>query len=588
MPKDYDFAGFVTKNDIQCNDGVIIKHDAFRDQDGAVVPLVWQHDHKAASNVLGKVRLHNTSNGVYGYGSFNDSYEAANAKTAIQHGDINAMSIYANRIKRHGRDVVHGNILEVSLVLSGANPGALIDEVVAHSETDDETAIIYPDTLIHSADDELDEEVKHEDGGTTVKTEPETKPDDTTKPEEGKTIGDIMNTLNDEQRTAVEALVGAALEQKPDEGGSDETVEQNDKGGQTMKTNVFAKDEEQEDTLSHSDMNTILADAMKVGTLKDSYIQHGITNIETLFPEAKQLNPTPVIYKDMNTNTEAIVNGVTKSPFSRIKTHYADFTADEARARGYIKGNEKKEQIFPVLGRETTPQTIYKKQKLDRDDIIDITDFDVVSFISSEMRMMLNQEIARAVLVGDGRAADSEDKIQETHIRPIISDDDLYTIKLPKAASVRAILATIIKGLADYQGSGSPSLYMHPTLIAELKLLTAPDGRYLFGDIPSEQAIAARLDVKALVPTTFMPKNGYLIVNLSDYQLGAAKGGQVTNFDDFDIDFNQYKYLIETRLSGALVTLKAALYGTVAEDADGNIVNDPGSISVSTGKVNPA
>ena len=613
MQKDYDFAGFVTKNDIRCSDGVIIKHDAFSQQDGSQVPLVWQHNHDSASNVLGSVRLCNVPNGVYGYGSFNDSDEAVNAREAVKHGDINAMSIFANRIKRQGNDVVHGNILEVSLVMSGANPGAMIDEVVAHSESSDEQAIIYPDLLMHSSEEELDDTIEYEDGGSNVKTEPETKPkeDDDEATSEGKTIGEVFDTLNDEQRSAVEAMIGAAIahadseDVKDSKEGTDksedddhkdnpedtkdkknpQTVEHQEKGGKIMKHNVFAKTtDDQEGVLSQGELGEILGDAKELGTLKDSYVKHSITNIETLFPEAKQLNPTPVIYKDRNTAAETILNAITKSPFSRIKTRYADFTEDEARARGYIKGKEKKEQIFSVLGRETTPQTIYKKQKLDRDDIIDITDFDVVSFVGSEMRMMLNEEIARAVMVGDGRSASSDDKIKEDHIRPIIKDDDLYTIKAPEAANVRSVIAIIIKAMADYQGSGAPILYLHPALLAEMRLITAADGRFLFGDIPSKEAIAARLGVSGIQESTFFPKNGYLIVNLHDYQLGATKGGQVTNFDDFDIDFNQYKYLIETRLSGALTTLKSAIYGTVKADVDGSPLTDNPSIDV-TGKV---
>lgn len=607
--KNYDFAGYVTKNDLLCADGVVIKQSAFKEQDGQKVPLVWEHVHNDPTNVLGHMILHSVPKGVYGYGYFNDTPEAEHAKELLSHGDIGSMSIAANKIKRNGPDVIHGNIFEVSLVLAGANPGALIDQVISHSDSGDDVetgdVIVYTNTLLHSAeDDSIQEELQNDDGGSNMNNDPKDTEDTQQAPAASdasdKTIGDVLDTLNPEQLQAVQALIGSIVEDQQDEGSEDTDapakddgeVQQNDEGGETMKHNVFDQNNKKDDSvLTHSFANDILHAAINNGTsLKDTMadalaeqgetLEHSITNIETLFPEAKQLNPTPAIYKDMNTNTEAIINGVTKSPFSRIKTRYADFTEDEARARGYIKGKEKKEQIFPVLGRETTPQTIYKKQKLDRDDIVDITDFDVVAFVNSEMRMMLDQEIARAVLVGDGRSADSDDKIQETHIRPIISDDDLYTIKLPVAATVRDIIATIIKGMADYQGSGSPSLFMNPVLIAEMKLLTAPDGRYLFGDIPTEQAIAARLGVKALIPTTFMPKLGYLIVNLSDYQLGATKGGQVTSFDDFDIDFNQYKYLIETRLSGALTALKSALYGTVAGDASGNPVNDAGSINV--------
>ena len=616
MPKekDYDFAGYVTKNDLLCADGVVIKQSAFTQQDGQQVPLVWEHVHNDPTNVLGHMILHSVPKGVYGYGYFNNTPEAKHAKELLEHGDIGSMSIAANKIKRNGSDVVHGNIFEVSLVLAGANPGALIDQVMTHSDSGDEVdtgkVIVYTNTLLHSAEDDSIQkelELEHADGGSTV--DPEDKQPKAPATDNGdKTIGEVLDTLNPEQLQAVQALIGSIVEDQdgedapsdPTDGQEDTEVQQNDEGGEIMKHNIFDQNNKPEDdVITHSLLNEVLVAAKdnKV-SLKDAMsdaleekgttLEHSITNIETLFPEAKQLNPTPAIYKDMNTNTEAIVAGVTKSPFSRIKTRYADFTEDEARARGYIKGKEKKEQIFPVLGRETTPQTIYKKQKLDRDDIIDITDFDVVAFVNSEMRMMLDQEIARAIMVGDGRPAGSDDKIDPAHIRPIISDDDLYTIKLGEAANVRAIIEAIILAMADYQGSGSPSLYLHPVLLAKMKLLTAADGRYLFGDIPTEQSIASRLGVKALVPTTFMPKNGYLIVNLSDYQLGATRGGQVTSFDDFDIDFNQYKYLIETRLSGALATLKSAIYGTVAADASGVPVSDDPTVNVHNTTTAPA
>ena len=591
--KDYDFAGYVTKNDLLCADGVVIKQSAFTQQDGQKVPLVWEHVHNDPTNVLGHMVLHSVPKGVYGYGYFNNTQEAAHAKELLEHGDIGSMSIAANKIKRNGSDVVHGNIFEVSLVLAGANPGALIDQVVKHSDSGEEVetgeVVVYTNTIVHSAEDEdVSETLQHNDGGSTVNDDAGSTVND------DKTIGEVLDTLNEEQMLAVQGLIGSILEDAQGSDNSDSSegsegsdqVKQNDEGGETMMHNVFDQNNKQQDSvITHSMLNDVLGAAItnKV-SLKDAMsdalaengetLEHSITNIETLFPEAKQLDSTPALYKDMNTNTQAIIAGVTKSPFSRIKTRYADFTEDEARARGYIKGKEKKEQIFPVLGRETTPQTIYKKQKLDRDDIIDITDFDVVAFVNSEMRMMLDQEIARAILVGDGRPAGSDDKIDPSHIRPIISDDDLYTIKLGEAKDVRSIIEAVILAMSDYQGSGSPSLYLHPVLVAKLKLLTAQDGRYLFGDIPTEQSIASRLGVKELVPTTFMPKNGYLITNLSDYQLGATKGGQVTSFDDFDIDFNQYKYLIETRLSGALATLKSAIYGTVAVDASGVPVSE--------------
>mgnify|MGYP003489736530 FL=1 len=545
MPKEkYDFAGWVTKNDTRCSDGVVIKHGAFKDNDQKTVPLVWNHNHSEPTNVLGHVMLHNDEKGVYGYGYFNETDEAKHAKELIKHGDISAMSIGANRIKKQGQNVIHGMIYEVSLVLRGANPGALIETVMAHSDDSVETdkAIIYTGNLIHSADDILEqqeEEVQHM---------------------AEKTIGDILDTLNEEQMSAVEALIANVIEddisQNDDEGGEDD-----------MKHNVFNGPVQEEGVLTHSDIQAVFDDAKKMGSLKEAMLEHSITNIEYLFPDAQVVSGAPFIYKDQRTSTELIMNAIHKSPFSRVKTIIADLTAETARARGYIKGNEKLEQVFSLLTRSTDPQTIYKKQKLDRDDIVDITDFDVVGFVGKEMKMMLLEEVARAVLVGDGRNIASPDKIKADKIRPIISDNDLYTIKKDvKTVGGKVtidVIPAIIKALAEFEGSGTPTMYCHPALVADLRLLTAVDGRFLFGDIPTKEAIAARLGVSSIVETTFMANKTALFVNLNDYTLGSTKGGEVTNFEDFDIDFNQYKYLIETRLSGALTIPKSAIYLTV-------------------------
>lgn len=578
----YDFAGWVTKNDIRCSDGVTIKHDAFKDNDGQQVPLVWNHNYDSPNNVLGHVVLENQSKGVYGYGYFNETDEAKNAKLLVKHGDISSMSIGARKIKRTGTDVVHGKIYEVSLVLSGANPGAMIETVMQHSEDgDEEKGIIFPGTLIHSADDVLEHEDKDKDnsddkGGDNVGEE-----------NNEKTIGEIIDAMTEEQQNAVYALVGMAIEDLK-EGKEDHN--EDDKGDdEDMKQNVFNKGAggKEEQVLKHS-YNEVLKHAQKnkVSSLKDMLqsqdgetLTHGINSIEMLFPDAfnSSNGNVPIIFKDSNTAYVEILDGVAKSPFSRVKTLIADLTEEEARAKGYIKGSMKKEEYFSLVKRQTQPTTIYKKQKLDRDDIIDITDFDVVAFMNVEMQMMLKEEIARAILVGDGRDFSAEDKIDEQHIRPIISDHEFFTIH--KAfANAGAFIEAVILAMADYKGSGRPNMYIDPTLLAQVKLLKATDGRFLFGDIPSDEAVANRLGLNKIVPTTFMSGKGAIIVNLRDYTLGATKGGQVTNFDDFDIDFNQHKYLVETRLSGALTLPKSAIHlkegnaaGTGATDVKGGV-----------------
>lgn len=564
----YDFAGWVTKNDIRCSDGRTIKKDAFKHNDQQKVPLVWNHGHDEVSNTLGHVILHNKDMGVYGYGYFNDSENGQHAKHLVQHGDISHMSIFARRIKQAANDVVHGTIVEVSLVLSAANPGALI-ETIAHSDNgEEEEAIIHTNTLIHSGDDVL-----HEDGGDTVADGEET-------------VGQVLDTLNEKQMDAVQMLLANALSESEKDSKDDdkdekkdeekkEEVKHNDGGNDDVKHNVFNSSEGATGgtTIAHGKVDNLIADAArdKVSSLQD-YLQeglrdelahadqeYGIRNIESLFPEAQNLNKEPHIYRDPNTSYKKILNAVHKSPFSRIKTVTADFTEEEARARGYIKGNEKIEQVFEVMSRVTTPQTVYKKQRLDRDDIIDITDFNVVRFINTEMRFMLEEEVARAVLVGDGREISSPDKIKTAHIRPVIADEEFYTLKRDYEDAAD-FMETLIRSMPDYYGSGAPSLYMDPALLADLRLLKGTDNRFLFGEIPSKEAVAARLGVKEIVDTSFMAGQGAILVNLSDYSLGASKGGEITTFEDFDIDFNQHKYLIETRLSGALTVPHAAIH----------------------------
>lgn len=586
----YDFAGWVTKNDIRCSDGVTIKHDAFKGNDGQQVPLVWNHKYTSPGNVLGHVLLQNRDQGVYGYGFFNDTEDGKQAKELVKHGDISAMSIGARQIKRNGSDIIHGNIYEVSLVMAAANPGATIETVMQHSDSgDEERAFFIPNTLIHSADDVIPNEeqnLEHKAQGGETKVPEENK---------DKTIGDVIDAMTEEQQNAVYALLGMMTEDEDEE--DDEEVQQgadlDDKDstithnhiegdGKTMKQNVFNQGQGAANAtvLKHSinevlklavknksdSFKDLLKSAVSDGTLTHSgldaeTLQHGINSIEMLFPDAfsSSNGNQPILYKDPNTASQQILDRVNKSPFAKVRTTIADLTEDEARAKGYIKGNMKKEEYFSLIKRQTTPTTVYKKQKLDRDDILDITDFDVVAFMSVEMKAMLKEEIARAVLVGDGRDFSAEDKVNEQNIRPIITDNDFFTIK--KAfADEAAFIEAVILGMTEYLGSGNPDMYIDPLLLGKVKLLKGTDGKYLFGDIPSTQAIAARLGLGEIFPSTFMSGKGALIVNLRDYTLGATKGGEVTNFDDFDIDFNQYKYLAETRLSGALTMPKSAIH----------------------------
>lgn len=580
-----DFAGWVTKNDIKCTDGVIIKHDAFRENDGQKVPLVWNHNYSAPENVLGHVILQNHESGVYGYGYFNDTKSALHAKSLVSNRDINSMSMGARKLKRSGQNIVHGSIYEVSLVLAAANPGATIDMVLEHSDDDTiSEAIIHTDNIIHSADD-LPPVIEDK-----PKVDGEPKPDDKPKvddPEDplkhnDKTIQDVIDTMNPEQQDAVYALFGMVLKNDEEE------------GKDNMKHNVFDKETNQQDVIKHSLNEVLIAAANgKVSSLKDTLaaakleaqgqegeaLTHGINSIEMLFPEAHQSTNggVPIIFKDPNTKYESILNGVSKSPFSRLKTTVVDLTEDEARAKGYIKGNFKKEEFFSLIRRVTQPTTIYKKQKLDRDDVIDITDFDTVAFMNAEMKMMLKEEIARALLVGDGRAVDNVDKIPEEHIRPIISDHDFFTIKAKYAAADKFV-ESVLLAMKDYRGSGTPTMFIDPAVLISVKLLKGTDGRYLTGHIPSNAELASIMGLSSIEETSFMHGKGALIVNLRDYTLGATKGGEITNFDDFDIDFNQYKYLIETRLCGTLTVPKSAIHmnpgnslGVGANDAKGGL-----------------
>lgn len=556
----YDFSGWATRNNLKCSDGRVILKDAFKSNDGEVVPLVWNHQHNDAFNVLGHALLENRDSGVYAYCTFNDTESGKNAKLLVEHGDVSALSIYANKLKQQGSNVLHGEIREVSLVLAGANPGAFIDSIISHGEESDEEAIIYTGEYIslkHSDDKEDDETAKE-------KTNMEKK-----KNENEETVEDVFNTLTEKQKKVVYALIGQALE---DAQGGDNDEEDKD-GGKNMKHNIFDNDEHyQGDVISHAEMTAVIADAKRYGSMKDSAIAHGIEDIEYLFPDAHNLDTPPeFIKRDMGWVTK-VMNGVHHTPFSRIKSMFADITEDEARAKGYIKGNLKKDEVFSLLKRSTTPTTVYKKQKLDRDDVVDITDFDVVAWLKTEMRMMLDEELARAFLISDGRLSSSDDKINEQNIRPIAYDDDLYTIKaeveITSAATAeqkaKAFIRKVIKARKDYKGSGEPTLYTTEDMLTDCLLIEDTTGRLIYDSV---QKLASVLRVKEIVTVPVMEgahgANGGdllgIIVNLSDYNVGADKGGAVNMFDDFDIDYNAQKYLIETRCSGALVKPYSAI-----------------------------
>lgn len=569
---EYDFSGWATRNNIRCSDGRTILKDAFKHNDGQTVPLVWNHDHNDPLNVLGHALLENRDEGVYAYCTFNDTDAGRNAKALVEHGDVTALSIYANQLKQQGPNVLHGAIREVSLVLAGANPGAFIDSIIRHGEESDEEAIIYTGenlVLEHSqhtiVNDKNLDEVKDN----------FTPPSGNKKDEKSeKTVQDVFDTLNEEQKTVVYALIGQAL----DDSNQNENNEK--EGNDNMKHNVFDQDQkEKENVLTHADMETIISEGKRYGSLKDSFLAHtaqyGIDHIDYLFPDAKNVTNQPDFIKRDDSYVQKVLRGVHHTPFSRIKSTHANITADEARAKGYIKGHLKKEEVFTLLKRTTTPTTIYKKQKMDRDDIIDITDFDVVAYIKAEMRMMLDEEIARAILVGDGRSTSSDDKIPETNIRPIAKDEDLYTIKAPVAvakdatedAIAKAFIRTVIKTRKEYKGSGSPTLFTTEDMLTNCLLLEDNNGRIIYDSVDK---LATTLRVKEIVPVEVMEgvtrtagaKNLPLmaiLVNLNDYYVGADKGGAINMFDDFDIDYNQEKYLIETRISGALVKPYSAI-----------------------------
>ena len=590
-----DFWGWATKNDLKCSDGRIIRHNAFKDDDGKEVPLVWNHDHTSPFSVLGKAQLKNVEHGVLAFCNFNDTEQGQNAKDLVKHGDVVSLSICANQVKQVGADVLHGAIREVSLVLAGANPGATIENVITHGEmSDDEINLwtgepISTETIEH-AEEKENTETAEEKTTTETKTESNEKPNNA----KVKTIGDIWNTLDEDQKEMVYALIGvtaSASEGEVTTETSDSSVEQSDdiEEESTLKHNVFDKNSKDDATIIHSeDLQATINDWKKFGSMKESAIQHGIEDIDYLFPDAKNVTTEPTLITRDQTWVTTFMNGVRRSPFSRIKSIFANLTEDEARAKGYIKGKYKKEQVFGLLKRTTTPTTIYKKQKMDRDDIIDITDFDVVAMIKREMRMMLDEEIARAGLVGDGRPSSSDDKVNEMNIRPIWTDDDLFTIKAGFTATAggdadatldnqaRAFIKAAIRSRKDYKGSGNPTLFTTEDVLTACLLLTDSTGRDLYTD---EAQLARKLRVSRIVTVPVMEgltrdagdsKTHTLwgiIVNLADYRMGADRGGQVAMFDDFDLDYNAQLYLIETRCSGALVVPYSAIALELVTDA---------------------
>lgn len=570
MNKDYDFSGWATKNNLLCSDGRTILKDAFKNDDGVTVPLVWNHQHNDPSNILGHALLENRDEGVYAYCKFNDSEPGKNAKLLVEHGDVSALSIYANQLKQQGGNVLHGAIREVSLVLAGANPGAFIDSVISHSEDIDDEAIIYTgeNICLAHAEKQMEETTKVMEEKKEMA--PETK---TEEPKKEKTVQDVFDTLNEEQKKVVYALIGQVIEEAENKSSKEIETKDIEGGKKEMKHNVFENDKEnQENVLQHSDIEAIFADAKRYGSLKDSVLQHGITNIDYLFPEAKDINTTPEFIKRDMGWVEKVMRSVHHTPFSRIRSTFANITEEDARAKGYIKGKLKKDEVFSLLKRSTTPTTVYKKQKLDRDDVVDITDFDVVAWLKSEMRMMLDEELARAFLIGDGRISSSDDKINEQNIRPIYNDDDLYTVKAVIEVSqtataeekTKAFIKSVIKNRKEYKGTGSPTLYTTEDVVSDCLLLEDANGRFIYDSIDKLKNVLRVADI-VTVPVMEGAKGKNqgdllaILVNLADYNVGADKGGAVNMFDDFDIDYNAQKYLIETRCSGALVKPYSAI-----------------------------
>lgn len=568
----YDFAGWATRNNVKCSDGRVIMQNAFQGNNGAIVPLVWNHQHDNPDCVLGQALLENRPEGVYAYCRFNGTESGNTAKELVEHGDVSSLSIFANQLKEQGSNVLHGNIREVSLVLAGANPKAYIEDVFAHSDDEEEDGIrIYMGEPLTS--------LSHSD---TQTESAEKQPDDTKDDDE--TVGDVFNSLTEKQKKVFYFMLAKAMNEGKADGEDDENKDANNKEEKTvMKHNVFDQttDETNGGTLSHDAMNAIIKDTKRFGTMKESYLQHadeyGIENIEYLFPEAHNLNETPEFIKRDTGWVSNVMSGVHHSPFSRIKSMFANITEDQARAKGYIKGNLKKDEVFSLLKRTTTSTTVYKKQKIDKDDWDDITDFNVVSWLKTEMRMMLDEELARAYLLGDGRSTSDDDKINEQNIRPVAKDEALFTIQ--KAVNVtsnatdddkaKAFIKAVIRSRKEYKGSGNPTLYTTEDMLTTCLLLTDTTGRDIYEDV---NQLCKKLRVKEIVTVPVMEgvkaKDGNdmlaILVNMNDYNVGADKGGSVNMFDDFDIDYNQQKFLMETRCSGALTKPYSAIVYSLA------------------------
>lgn len=587
----YDFHGWATRNDLRCSDGRIIRRDAFKHCDGKIVPLVWNHRHDDPTNVLGHALLENREDGVYAYCAFNDSEAGKAARLLVEHGDISALSIFANGLKQDGSNVLHGDIKEVSLVLAGANPGASIANVIRHGETVEDEADIYTgeDFIVGMEEDKKN--IEHSD--SDMKEKKEVDSDD-------KTVADVLKTFTPDQQKVLYQLVTDALAAKDEaqDEAQDETNEKKDEnnkngGNNTMKHNVFDNSEQNENVLQHDDFQAIISDAKRYGSMREAFenyakdhdvdinelthsADYGIENIGYLFSDDKAITREPIMVSRNMDWVAKFTNSVRHTPFSRIKSLFANITEDDARAKGYIKGNVKKEEVFTLLKRSTTPTTVYKKQKIDRDDVIDIVDFDVVAWLKREMRVMLDEEIARAALVGDGRVSSSDDKIDPIHIRPIWTDDDFYTIKQTVSVASSDNESTIaknfikqcIKARKNYKGSGNPTLYTTEDMLTDMLLLEDTTGRVIY---ESTAKLATTLRVKEIVTVPVMENLTRtddqskvhtllgIIVNPYDYTIGADKGGAVNMFDDFDIDYNQQKYLIETRCSGALTLPYSAI-----------------------------
>lgn len=565
----YDFGGWATVYNVGCSDGRTISKNAFKHCDECQVPLVWNHNYEGPDSIIGKATLKHADNGVYAYCEFNENDTARTAKNLVKHGDITSLSIYANKLQQQGCYVLHGDIKEVSLVLAGANPGASIQEVLVHGDFDETSAVIYNDETIeltHSDQNEVTEELKSKDetkekGGDSKQ---ENNKEETTS--EDKTVAEIYNSMTEEQKKVVAIIADQLLN------------EENDEEDDNMKHNVFDQTNNEGAELKHGEfLAASIKDAKKYGSLKESFIAHsasyGIENIGELFPTETNVSNEPMFIDRDQTWVSKFFNATKKSPFAKLRATYADITADEARAKGYTKGNLKKEEVFSLLKRTTAPTTVYKKQKLDRDDIIDITDFDVVSWMKAEMRGKLDEELARAMLIGDGRTSLMEDKIKEANIRPIYNDADLYTIKaalgeIGSQGKGHAFIKSVIKAMDDYEGKGVPTLYVAPGMLSEMLLIEDKNGRFIY---ENEAVLSKTLRVKEIVTVPVMKNlkrdagDGKtrnvlgVVVNPNDYTVGADKGGAVGMFDDFDIDYNQYKYLIETRCSGSLLTPKTAI-----------------------------